>query len=187
LAPEFDLQLIPKQPAVADNAMFGRVGTSQIGRLNRAGDRGQYWRNRRHPASPHECTQAWRIRAQERRSQANDIEQDRRVAATLLKTEEQLRDLLETAEAAQIVQLLEAFSPARSPGPDWTRSFDPLVERLWTWCDGAVLAAAEADLRARGPAWLAVANALTPERGEEIRASLQARSGGARFPRFTLA
>ena len=108
-------------------------------------------------------------------------------AATLLKTEEQLRDLLETAEAEQIVELLEAFSPARSPGPDWTRSFDPLVERLWTWCDSAALAAAEADFRARGPAWLAVANALTPERGQEIRASLRSRLAGTRFPRFTLA
>jgi hypothetical protein len=107
-------------------------------------------------------------------------------AATLVKAENQIRALLEVADVQQIVTLLEAFSPARSPGPEWTRSFDPLVERLWTWCDSAVLAAAEADFRARGAAWLAVANALTPERGDQVRADLRRISGASRLPRFTL-
>jgi hypothetical protein len=107
-------------------------------------------------------------------------------AATLIKTEEQLRCLLETANVEDIVSLLEAFSPARSPGPEWTRTFEPLVERLWTWCDAATLAALEAEFRSRGPNWLAVANALTPERGEQLHAQLGRGSAQARLPAFTL-
>jgi predicted lipoprotein len=93
-------------------------------------------------------------------------------AVTLLKTEQQLRRLLEAANVDGIVGLLEAFSPARSPGPDWTRTFDALVERMWAWCDAPTLAAVEAEFRRRGPAWVAVANALAPERGQELRAQL---------------
>jgi hypothetical protein len=107
-------------------------------------------------------------------------------ALTLIKAEEQLRRLLETASVSQIVGLLEAFSPARSPGPEWTRTFDALTERLWTWCDPLTLAALEAEFRARGPNWLSVANAFTPERGAELQAQLRRSSAEARLPPFTL-
>src|SRR5207237_10358440 len=107
-------------------------------------------------------------------------------AETLIKTEQQLRRQLEAASAEQIVALLEAFSPARSPGPDWTRSFDPLVERLWAWCDSGTLAAVEAEFRGRGSPWVAVANALAPERGAELRARIERRSAPTRLPHFTL-
>jgi hypothetical protein len=107
-------------------------------------------------------------------------------AATLIKTEEQLRRMLESANVEQIVNLLEAFSPARSPGPEWTRTFEPLVERLWTWSDAATLAALEAEFRSRGPNWLAVANALTPERGQQLHTQLSRGSAQARLPAFTL-
>jgi hypothetical protein len=107
-------------------------------------------------------------------------------AETLTKAEAQLRRLLETATADQVVGLLEAFSPARSRGPEWSRSFDPLVERLWTWCDPAVLASVKAEIETRGPAWAAIANSLAPERGVELRDTLGRGSAGARLPRFTL-
>ena len=109
-------------------------------------------------------------------------------AFTLIKAEEQLRQLLETADVAEIVGLLEAFSPARSPGPEWTRTFDPLIERLWTWCDAERLAAVEAEFRGRGPNWLSVANALAPEHGARVQAQLRRTVGGgeARLPPFTL-
>lgn len=107
-------------------------------------------------------------------------------AATLIRAENQFRTLLESADVQEVITLLESFSPARSPGPEWTRSFDPLVERLWAYGDGAVLAAAEAEFRSRGAAWLAVANALMPERGEQVRAELRRSSGASRLPRFTL-
>jgi hypothetical protein len=109
-------------------------------------------------------------------------------AATLIRAEEQLRRLLETASVSQIVALLDAFSPARSPGPEWTRTFDALTERLWTWCDASTLAALEAEFRGRGPNWLSVANALAPERGQELQAQLRRRAGSseARLPPFTL-
>jgi len=109
-------------------------------------------------------------------------------AVTLIKAEEQLRRLLEAASVSEIVGVLEAFSPARSPGPEWTRTFDALTERLWTWCDAATLAGVEAEFRARGPNWVAVANALTPERGAEVQAQLRRSTGGgeARLPPFTL-
>ena len=107
-------------------------------------------------------------------------------AETLIKAEQQLRRQLEAASPDQIVALLEAFSPARSPGPDWSRSFDPLVERLWAWCEPATLAAVEAEFRERGAPWLAVANALVPERGAELRARIERRSAPTRLPHFTL-
>jgi hypothetical protein len=93
-------------------------------------------------------------------------------AATLGKAEHQVRQLLAAATAEEVVRLLEAFSPSRSPGPEWTRTFDPLVERLWTSCDASTLAQVEADFRARGPAWVAIANSLAPEHGEHLRAQL---------------
>jgi hypothetical protein len=105
---------------------------------------------------------------------------------TLIKVEQQMRQLLEAADVEQLVSLLEAFSPARSPGPEWTRSFDALIERLWAWCDTSTLSAVAADFQARGPAWTAVTNALAPERGEEMRARLSRGSGAARLPLFTL-
>src|SRR5260370_30422503 len=83
-------------------------------------------------------------------------------AETLIKSEENVRRVVETATLAEIVGLLEGFSPARSPGPDWTRSFDALIERLWMWSDSSTLSAVEAEFRARGKGWEAVANALTP-------------------------
>lgn len=107
-------------------------------------------------------------------------------AATLIKAEEQVRRLLETGNAEQIAPLLEAFSPARSPGPEWTRTFDALSERLWTWCDAATLATLEAEFRARGPNWVAVANALAPERGAELQTQLRRGGSSARLPPFTL-
>jgi hypothetical protein len=107
-------------------------------------------------------------------------------AATLIKVEYRLRDALETASLEDVVGLLEAFSPARSPGPEWTRSFDPLVEHLWLWCEPALLADAEANFRARGPAWGAVANALAAERGAALRRTLEHPSAPSRLPPFTL-
>jgi hypothetical protein len=107
-------------------------------------------------------------------------------AETLIRVEQQLRAQLEAATAEQIVALLEAFSPARSPGPEWTRSFDPLIEHLWVWCDPARLAEVEADFRARGAAWAAVANALVPNHGEHIRQRLAGRWSPVRLPTFTL-
>ena len=71
----------------------------------------------------------------------NDWELRNAAAETLIKIEYRLCDALKAASAADIVQLLESFSPARSPGPEWTRSFDPLIEHLWLWCDPALLAA----------------------------------------------
>lgn len=107
-------------------------------------------------------------------------------ATTLIKTEEQLRRLLETSSAEDIVALLETFSPARSPGPEWTRSWDPLVERLWTWCDPEVLSQVEAEFRNRGQPWAAIANALAPGNGEQVRQRLNRSAPIARLPAFSL-
>ncbi|MBV8714168.1 MAG: hypothetical protein JO020_09445 [Chloroflexi bacterium] len=108
-------------------------------------------------------------------------------AETLVRVELVMRDALQTVSAEEVIALLETFSPARSPGPEWTRSFDPLVEHLWTWCDSSVLADAEARLRQRGGPWNAIANALTPENGERIRNRLQHKQLPSRIPPFTLA
>ena len=105
---------------------------------------------------------------------------------TLVLTELQLRTRLETADTPEVVALLESFSPARSPGPAWTRSFEPLVERLWAWCSPAVLAEVEAQFRGRGAPWLSVANSFQADHGSEVRGRLQRRSAQARLPNFTI-
>jgi hypothetical protein len=107
-------------------------------------------------------------------------------AETLIHAEEQFQKQLRAASAADLMTLLDAFSPARSPGPEWTRSFDPLVERLWAWCDPELLAQVEASFRQRGGAWAPVANALSPEHGAELRQRLLRSAEGGRLPRFTL-
>lgn len=105
---------------------------------------------------------------------------------TLVKAEHQFQRVLAAAEPAQIIGLLEAFSPARSPGPEWTRTFDPLLERLWQWCPSETLAAVETEFRGRGPAWAAIANSLTAEQGSALRSRLERRSAQSRLPAFTI-
>lgn len=94
-------------------------------------------------------------------------------AASLTLGEEQMRRAVQAASVTELVELLETFSPARSTGPEWTRSLEPLIERLWTWCDGTTMEALGDNFRARGMPWMAVANALAPEQGARIRAELR--------------
>ena len=106
-------------------------------------------------------------------------------AETLLRTEQQLERLVKGASPGELTQLLESFAPSRSPGPEWSRLFDALLERLWAWCDDATMAALHADFADRGPPWAGVAGALSPDRGATLRARLQ-RPAYARMPHFTL-
>ena len=107
-------------------------------------------------------------------------------AQALLLAEGHIQRLVEDASVDELIALVEAFSPARSPGPEWTRTFEPLVERLWAWCDDERMAALEAEFRARGLPWLAVANDFAPERGAELRGRVR-QFAWARFPTFTMA
>lgn len=104
-------------------------------------------------------------------------------AETLAFAEEQMRRTVHEADLGQLVALIETFSPARSSGPEWTRTFEPLVERLWAWRDDATMAALAAVFRARGLPWMAVTNALLPEHGAQIRAALR-QPAWARMPVF---
>jgi|SRR5579864_1388593 len=107
-------------------------------------------------------------------------------AETLVKVEYQLRSQCQAASSDELITLLDTFSSARSPGPEWTRSFDALVEHLWMWCDATVLADAEASYRARGGAWTAIANALSAEHGARVRDRLRHQTAPSRLPPFTL-
>ena len=107
------------------------------------------------------------------------------VADALIKSETHVRRMVEQASLEQLIALVEEFSPTRSPGPDWTRSFEPLVERLWAWCEPATMAALEAEFRARGLPWMAVANDFTPERGAELRTRVR-QPAWARYPAFSI-
>lgn len=93
-------------------------------------------------------------------------------AATLSLTEDQMRRAVVVAHVEELIALIDHFSPARAVGPEWTRTFEPLVERLWTWRDDATMAALAEAYRARGPAWATVVNTLAPEQGAKIRAGL---------------
>ncbi len=107
-------------------------------------------------------------------------------ATTLVLSEEQMRRAVGEASVEQLIVLLESFSPALSAGPEWTRTFDLLVERLWIWRDDKTMAALADVFRARGAAWAPVTNALLLEQGARIRQELR-RPGWARLPAFTLA
>ena len=96
-----------------------------------------------------------------------------------------MRRAVREASVEQLVGLMETFSPARSTGPEWTRTFEPLVERLWAWRDDETMAALAEIFRARGMPWMAVTNALAPERGAILRASLR-QPAWARLPAFAL-
>ena len=106
-------------------------------------------------------------------------------AATLALTEEQMRRAVRDASIEDLVSLIETFSPARSTGPEWTRTFEPLVERLWAWRDDETIATLAEAFRPRGIPWMAVTNALAPERGVLTRTTLR-QPAGARLPAFTL-
>ena len=107
-------------------------------------------------------------------------------AETLALTEEQVRHRLREASINDLIALLETFSPARSTGPEWTRTFDPLIERLWLWRDDETMAALATAFRAKGVPWATVANALSPEQGATIRAGVR-HPAWARLPTFTIA
>lgn len=106
-------------------------------------------------------------------------------AVTLALTEDEMRRAVRSANADELAALIESFSPAQAAGPEWSRTFEPLVERLWSWCDDATIAVLGAAFKARGPAWTAVANALSPDNGTHIRAGLRQPSY-ARQPAFTV-
>jgi hypothetical protein len=106
-------------------------------------------------------------------------------ATTLGLCEDQMRRAVCAASLEQLTALIETFAPARSTGPDWTRTFEPLIERLWDWRDDATMAALAEMFRARGMPWLAVANALTPEHGARTRTQTR-HPAGARLPAFSL-
>ena len=107
-------------------------------------------------------------------------------AAALVLYEEQMQRAVRAASIEELVSMIEAFSPARSTGPEWTRTFEPFIERLWTWRDAETLKALAEVFRARGMPWMAVANALSLEQGALIQANLR-HPAWARLPAFTLA
>lgn len=104
-------------------------------------------------------------------------------AETLALAEQQMRRAVGEADVARLVALIETFAPARSAGPEWTRTFEPLVERLWAWRDDATMAALAEAFHARGMPWMAVTNALSPENGAKIRANTR-QPAWARLPAF---
>lgn len=102
-------------------------------------------------------------------------------AVTLGLAEDQMRRAIEAAGTDDLVALLESFAPGRSNGPDWARTFEPLVERLWAWREAATMAALAEVFRARGMAWMAVTNALSTDQRAAAR-----HPAWARQPAFTV-
>ena len=115
----------------------------------------------------------------------NDVWRVRNAAATTLSlAEEQMRRAIRAASVDDLVALIETFSPARSGGPDWTRTFEPLVERLWTWRDAETLAALAEIFNGKGMPWMAVAHALSP--GHNPSNTIR-QPAWARMPAFAVA
>ena len=105
--------------------------------------------------------------------------------ATLALCEEQMQRAVREASVEQLVAMIETFSPARSTGPEWTRTFEPLIERLWAWRDADTMAALAEVFHARGMPWMAVTNALSPDQGALLQANLR-HPAWARLPAFAL-
>ncbi|MFO1158934.1 MAG: hypothetical protein U1E60_24100 [Reyranellaceae bacterium] len=106
-------------------------------------------------------------------------------ATTLALSEEQMRRAIGAASVEQLVGLIETFAPGRSSGPEWTRTFEPLMERLWAWRDDETIAALAQIFGARGLPWSGVARALSPEQGMVSRATLR-QAAWARLPAFAV-
>lgn len=107
-------------------------------------------------------------------------------AVTLGLTEDQMRRAVRAASVEDLVALIESFSPARSTGPEWARTFEPLMERLWGWRDDTTMAALAEVFRARGVPWASVTNALSPENGAKLRDGVR-HPAWARLPAFGMA
>lgn len=120
-------------------------------------------------------------------SNLGDVWRVRNAAAqTLALAEDQVMRVIKAATVDDLVRMIETYSPALSTGPEFTRTFDPLVERLWAWRDDQTLAALAATFKERGPPWASVVNALLPENGAAIRKALR-HPAWARLPAFAVA
>lgn len=106
-------------------------------------------------------------------------------AQTLTLTEAQMRRAVQDASVDELVALIETYSPALSSGPEWTRTFEPLVERLWIWVGDETMAALAASFASRGMPWATVTNALSKENGARVRANLRT-PAWARLPAFAV-
>jgi len=120
-------------------------------------------------------------------SDLGDVWRVRNAAAqTLVLAEDQVKRVIQAATVDELVQMIEAYAPAVSTGPEFTRTFDPLVERLWAWRDDETLAALAAVFKERGVPWASIVNALLPQNGAAIRAALR-QPAWARLPAFAIA
>ncbi len=106
-------------------------------------------------------------------------------ALTLGLTEDQMQLAIRAASVKALVGLLDSFSPTRSGGPEWSRTFEQLLERLWAWRDDATMAALADVYRARGMPWASFTNALSPENGVRLRDTIR-NPAWARLPAFGL-
>ncbi len=107
-------------------------------------------------------------------------------AQTLTLAEESMRRAIRGASIEDLAAMIDGYAPALSTGPEWTRTFDPLIERLWTWRDDQTMAALAAIYKARGVPWAPVANALSPENGARITSEMR-QPHWARLPAFAIA
>jgi len=104
-------------------------------------------------------------------------------AETLALVEEQVRQAIRGATVAELAALIELYAPSLSAGPEWTRTFDPLIERLWFWADDETMAGLAAHFAAKGAPWVAVTHALSKENGARVRGSIR-QPAWARLPAF---
>lgn len=121
------------------------------------------------------------------KTRLDDLWRLRNATATALAlSEEQMQRAVREASLDELVAMIETFSPARSAGPEWTRTFEPLVERLWAWCDDSTMAELADAFRKKGMPWIAVTNALSADHGARVRSDLR-QPAWARLPAFTIA
>ena len=108
------------------------------------------------------------------------------IAKALEQTLEVLeRDLLEATHEERI-EFIDGFMPNRSPAPEWTASFERLVELIWRSLPKDSIKAIEQEYENRpGPMWKPIARKFSNAEGENIQANTW-HPTGARKPAVIL-
>ena len=108
------------------------------------------------------------------------------IAEALEQTLEILERDLQDATHEERIEFIDGFMPNRSPAPEWTGSFERLVELIWGALPQDSIKAIEQEYENRpGPMWKPVARKFSDAEGENIRAK-KWHPTGARKPAVVL-
>ena len=108
------------------------------------------------------------------------------LASALEQTLDRVTQELLAASHEERIEFIDGFMPNRSPPPEWTASFERLVELIWLTLPADVVAAIHKEYANRpGPMWKPVAEKFAVAQGERLGAQIW-QPTGARRPAIVL-